>query len=237
MNDQAPDHFIDKWRARWPEWHVAQVFVPHAQRATAPAWFALRQELTDAAWGGTDPRPGEAKLAWWAEELIGWTQGRRRHPLGAELQRLPAPWALLAECLPALRASRERPADAAEAVAVLEPFAEGISGVAAALFEADLPAPSTGVVLGLLAEHALLAGEQAVPLQALARGDSGEGLLRSWSRELLRQWPLPREGSRAGRVYAALVRHRLQRLADGVPLGTPAPAWSALLPAWRAARR
>ena len=48
---------------RWPEWHVAEVFVPRrAARTGASAWFALRQELTDAAWGGSDPRPGEAKL-------------------------------------------------------------------------------------------------------------------------------------------------------------------------------
>src|SRR5690606_20699556 len=59
--------FIDKWRARWPEWEIASVFVPEAQRPLAEAWFSLLQELTDAAWGGADPTPGLAKLAWWQE--------------------------------------------------------------------------------------------------------------------------------------------------------------------------
>ena len=63
--DESLDSFLDKWRTRWPEWAVAQAFVPPAQRDIALAWAALQQELTDAAWGGSDPRPGEAKLAWW----------------------------------------------------------------------------------------------------------------------------------------------------------------------------
>ena len=33
------------------------------------------------------------------------------HPLGLALQKIPAPWDNLATCLPALRASRERPAN------------------------------------------------------------------------------------------------------------------------------
>src|SRR5262245_47654992 len=122
-HDEAVESFIDKWRARWPEWTVAQVFVPAAQRPVATAWASLLQELTDAAWGGSDARPGEAKLAWWGEELQGWVQGRRRHPLGAVLQRLPAPWAQLAASLPALRESRERPRDRDEAQAAIESFA------------------------------------------------------------------------------------------------------------------
>ena len=34
MSDQAAlEAFLDKWRARWPEWRVAEVFVPASQRA------------------------------------------------------------------------------------------------------------------------------------------------------------------------------------------------------------
>ena len=94
--------FLGKWQAQWPEWRVAEVFVPEAHRARAQAWFALRDELGDAAWGGDDPRPGDAKLGWWAEELDGWSRGARRHPLGLSLQKVPAPWDSLAACLPAL---------------------------------------------------------------------------------------------------------------------------------------
>src|SRR5690606_14891514 len=74
--------FLDKWRARWPEWRIAEVFVPAPRRPATLAWLGLRQELADAAWGGADPRPGAAKLAWWSDELRGWASGRRRHPLG-----------------------------------------------------------------------------------------------------------------------------------------------------------
>ncbi|MGH8077757.1 MAG: phytoene/squalene synthase family protein, partial [Lysobacter sp.] len=119
----ALETFIGKWRARWPEWSVAEVFVPPAQRTVALAWASLQQELTDAAWSGSDPRPGEAKLAWWQEELQGWALGRRRHPLGITLQRQPAPWAALAAALPTLRESRERPLDSATAFAQLMPLA------------------------------------------------------------------------------------------------------------------
>ena len=102
--------------------------------------------MTDAAWGTSDPRPGEAKLAWWAEELQGWSQGRRRHPLGIALQRLPVPWKLLAACLPALLASRESPADLDDATGALEPFAEGVAGIAVTLFGGKTPAPAKSVV-------------------------------------------------------------------------------------------
>ena len=89
MSDvDALQAFLAKWRARWPEWAVAEVFVPAAQRERAQAWFALRDELGDAAWGGQDPLPGDAKLGWWAEELDGWSRGARRHPLGLALQKV-----------------------------------------------------------------------------------------------------------------------------------------------------
>ena len=61
--DAAPAEFIAKWREHWPEWSVAETFVPEEQREVAAAWFALRHELTEAAWGGGDPRPGEATAA------------------------------------------------------------------------------------------------------------------------------------------------------------------------------
>lgn len=240
MSDaEALASFIDKWRAHWPEWRVAEAFVPEAQRETALAWFALRQELTHAAWGGEDARPGEAKLAWWAEELHGWSQGRRRHPLGLALQRLPAPWQLLATCLPALLASRERQADVEQAIAILEPFAEAVAGIAATLFTSDTPAPAAGAVVSVLAEQVLQRGDATVPLHARARLGDGVGpemVARDWARELLGRWPSPREGSRPGRIYAALVRARLQRFASGRHRDAPLPCWIVLFATWRAAR-
>jgi hypothetical protein len=215
---------------------VAEVFVPVEHRDRAVAWFALRQELADGAGGGSDPRPGEAKLAWWSEELSGWAQGRRRHPLGLPLQRLPVPWTVLAASLPALQASRDRPADAEEALVAVEPYARAVGRIAASVFASRTPAPTPGIVAGVLAERLLQGGEAAVPLAFLARHGDGAAALRAWATELLQRWPLPYDGTRHGRVHAALVRLRLQRVTAGRAHDRPAPAWRALLAAWRAAR-
>ncbi len=240
MSDaEALASFIDKFRARWPEWGVAEVFVPSSQRARALAWFALRQELTDAAWAGAVRRPGEAKLAWWSEELQGWAAGRRRHPLGVVLQRLPASWELLATCLPALRASRERPQLAEQAIAVLEPFAEGVAGVAATLFASVTPAPAGRAVVGLLAERVLLGGEAGVPWSTRTRlgaAPEPEVVARDWAGDLLQRWPAPHDGASPGRVHAAVVRERLRGFAAGRPHDRPVPGWRVLPSAWRAAR-
>ena len=241
MNDaqQSIASFLDKWHARWPEWLVAAVFVPHAQRDLAAAWFALRNELADAAWAGQDPRPGEAKLAWWAEELEGWEQGRRRHPLGIVLQRQAASWMSLAASLPALAGSRERAIDTQEAVTILEPFAEAVAGISASLFTgATTPAPARSVVIGLLAERVLAGEDAAVPLHVLAAapGQVPQAGARAWAREVLERWPPPHEGAAAGRIHAAMVRERLRRYAAGHDPARPLPDWRALFTAWRAAR-
>ena len=234
----AAASFVAKWRERWPEWGVAEVFVAPEERARATAWFALRQELTDAAWAGGDPRPGEAKLAWWAEELQGWTQGRRRHPLGAALDDVEAPWTLLANCLPALLASRDRAVDADQAIAAVEPFAEAVAGVAATLFASRTPAPSRNAALGLLAEQLLVQGEASAPLLVRARlGEevAAEEVARAWAAELVSRGPQPSDGARPGRIHAALLHARLQDFAgDGRPRALS--RWRALWTAWRAAR-
>lgn len=228
--DDGLHSFIGKWRARWPEWAVAQVFVPATQRPTALAWASLLQELTDAAWGGSDARPGEAKLAWWGEELQGWAQGRRRHPLGTHLQRQPAPWSQLASALPDLRESRERPRDREEAMAALQSFARAVAATEAVLFEGPFDAAVPAITASLL--HARLAqmGESAVPLGLLAEAGK-RGPLAAWGRELLAQWPAT-AGSRPRRLWSALARQRLVRGDAALPL----PPWATLLTAWRGAR-
>lgn len=240
VRDPAVDSALDKWRARWPEWPLAEPFVAPLHRERAIAWFALRDELTHAAWSGADPRPGEAKLAWWAEELHGWSKGVRRHPLGNVLQREPAAWNALAASLPALLASRDRAGTADEAFLLLEPFAEGVAGVAAALFGGGSPAPARSVVVGLLGERVLAGGDAAAPLASVAQAGEGGAPLaaaRAWARDLLERWPPPHEGAVAGRLHAAMVRERLSRFAAGAPADKPLPAWRALLTAWQAARR
>lgn len=239
------DSFIDKWHARWPEWQVAEVFLPGDTRAAWQAWFALRQELADAAWAGADPRPGEAKLAWWAEELDGWTQGRRRHPLATSLQALVAPWPRLASALPALAAARERATDLAEASAVLAPFADAVAAVDAALAgNAQAPAASgaqgaPAIAFGLMGQRALLGDGNAVPLQVRARigpGRSADEETFAWMQELLQRWPPP-QGVRAERIHAALVRERLRLCGSGTARARRLSHWRTLATAWRAARQ
>ncbi|MBE2212094.1 MAG: hypothetical protein IAE66_10805 [Xanthomonadaceae bacterium] len=108
MNEAASEaaSFVDKWRARWPEWGIARVFVPADQRDLAEHWFALLQEWTDAA-STNEPAPGLAKLAWWQEELRGWAKGARRHPLGVRLQKAAVDWNAVADALPALARREE----------------------------------------------------------------------------------------------------------------------------------
>ena len=238
MSDaEALAGFIDKWRERWPEWRIAEVFVQQDQRQACVAWFALQQELAEAAWGGRDPLPGEAKLGWWAEELQGWSQGRRRHPLGIVLQRLPAPWLQLATGLPALVASREAAADAEQAAGLLLPLSRAIAAVDESVLGAATESDASAFVL--MAMHLLLRGEAAVPLQLRARlgGASGnEALAREWAAGLLLAPIATRRGARPVRIRQGVLRERLRRFAAGRPRLQPLPAVVALRTAWTAAR-
>ena len=221
MTDASLDSFLDKWRAQWPEWGVAEVFLPVAQRLPARAWLALRNELAVAAWGGDDPTPGAAKLGWWEEELAGWARGARRHPLGLVLQKLPLDWALLAAGIPALRASRSPEGDRAASLRGLAPFARAQAVLSAQLFETTPPDSTQPMAEALLAEWVLHLPVRGVP----AAGTDLPSLLAL---------PPLREAPRAERIHAALVRSRLARLVRGGR--GPLPAHAALLASWRAAR-
>lgn len=231
MSDQAAlDAFLDKWGARWPEWRIAEVFVPARERAATLAWLALRQELADAAWEGADPRPGAAKLAWWRDELHGWANGRRRHPLGIALQRVPAPWGALADALPALAASRDVATATAGGLAslrdALAPFAAAAAAVSQAIADGGSTATDTDAHAGAL----------AASLPAV-RALAGEGAPEA-ARALLAAWPARPAGSRADRIFAALARQRLRALAPaGGSRRNRAPShWHTLWTAWRAGR-
>lgn len=232
---QALEGFLGKWRARWPEWAVMEAFIPQAQRTTVLAWAALQQELADAAWGGQDPRPGELKLAWWQEELHGWSAGRRRHPLGSVLQRHQAPWTTLAAALPGFSASRERARDPDEAIAALRGFSAAVAMVDGALFAPDHTSGSAvdaNVVSAvLLAARALQPGDAHLPLSALVRADRA-GALSSWREHLVRNWPVAAASTRPRRLWAALARARVGQADPSRPL----PSWRALATAWRSAR-
>ncbi|TDK24940.1 phytoene/squalene synthase family protein [Luteimonas aestuarii] len=220
MNDSASlASFIDKWRQRWPEWALVAVFVPVAQRQRVAAWFALLQELRDAAWRGSDPAPGLAKLAWWQEELRGWSRGARRHPLGDTLQKLDAPWGVLASSLSALPATR-RPASADDDASALESFASAVLACEAALF--DGPAPTAEDIAALAAceriERALEQGETAPALPQVP--------------------PHGRATSMTGprRLQRVVLRERLRMLAKHPSAPARMPALRLLFAGWRAAR-
>jgi hypothetical protein len=216
--------FTGKWHARWPEWNIGGAFLPAAQRDLAFAWFALQQELTDAAWGGTDATPGLAKLAWWNEELQGWAKGARRHPLGERLQAQPAPWPALAASLRALQASRELPPTADINQSGMTSFALAVAQSEHYLFgpHGDGGNSVDAVGFDLMAERCLL------------HGDADE------ARDLLANVPTATGSTRPRRLHSAFLRHRLRQLAENPlagsqPIRTPAP-WRSLWLAWCAAR-
>lgn len=226
-----PAHFTAKWRAAWPEWSIAEVFLPPMSRARVDAWQALQFELTEAAWGGADARPGEAKLAWWVDELQGWSQGRRRHPLGSVLQRSATGWGTLAQSLPALAATRERANSPENAVAMLMPAATALAGVERELFGADAATDLAPAVVACWL-HARLARHpgDAVPLSVMAQGD--EQAESRWCGELLARWPRADGASRYRCLALGLAAARLRRGSASRPL----PAMRALLTGWGSAR-
>jgi hypothetical protein len=239
MSDStALDSFLDKWRARWPEWQLAEVFVPPARRAVAVAWFALLQEFEDAMNIAGDPMPADAKLAWWGDELRDWARRRSRHPLGRVLEPQSAPWAALADALPQLIAARDRPADAAAAFAGLESFGAAVAAVEAVLFAA--PASSglaQAVAAQMLASRLTEAGAATLPLHEDKVAEAGDlsAQSRRWAEILLRHWP-EHQGGRERRTLSAMARGRLHRFAkagEAAPMPSPAVL---LFTAWRAAR-
>lgn len=213
--------FVRKWRGAWPEWSIAETFLPSPERALAPWWQALQFELMESAWGGADARPGEAKLGWWVEELAGWSEGRRRHPLGAVLSAQPAPWATLARALPELAASRRRPASLDEALAQLQPVASAVAAVESALLARYTDAETVAAcwLHGRLARH--------------AGGLAGEGVAAAgWSAALLARWPRAHGAATTRRLEAALARARLRAGDAARPRGPLTVLWAC----WRAAR-
>lgn len=233
MNSSALDSFLDKWRARWPEWSVAEPFVAPEQRARAVAWFSLLQEFDDMLNTSGDPLPADAKLAWWGEELRSWAGQRSRHPLGRVLEPIRAPWAALADALPTLVEARAVAVDAAAAQRALTVFAEAVAAVEAVLFE-DKPRTGAGraVLLQTLAQRLYDAGVAGVPRSLLDQ--EADGASQRWAGELLKDWKLRVAGPRPRRIWAVLARARLQAQASGKPIeATPVRT---LLRVWWAAR-
>ena len=210
----ALDSFLDKWRTRWPEWSVAEPFVPEAQRTLVVAWFTLLQEFDDILNTSGDPMPADAKLAWWGEELRSWAGQRSRHPLGRLLEPVRAPWTALADALPDLVEARAAAPDPAQALKVLQPYAAAVAAVEAVMFDTPTRGDvATPVLVQTLAQRLNAAGVAAVPRSLLAAGDGDAA--QHWGQQLLARWPARVPGPRARRMYASLARARLQASAQG----------------------
>lgn len=233
MSDSAAlDSFLEKWRVRWPEWSVAEVFVAPSRRDVAVAWFALLQEFDDVLNIAGDPLPADAKLAWWGEELRGWATQRSRHPLGRRLEPVRADWARLAEALPTLVDARARALSADAAFGSLVRYGEAVAAVEAGVLGRAPVAQA--VVAQMLATRLTEVGSAAVPID-VQQGASDADSLRAWSAWLSERWP-PGQGARERRLLSAYAHGRVRRFArHGEP--APLPSRGALLfTGWRAAR-
>jgi hypothetical protein len=231
----ALDSFLDKWRTRWPEWRVVEVFVPQSQRQLAVAWFALLQEFTDAMNIAGDPLPADAKLAWWGEELRDWSRQRSRHPLGRVLEPQRAPWFELAEALPVLIRMREPFAQPEAVFDAMRPLASAIAQVESALFHhTSSDALVHAIGLQSLATRLHEAADAAVPLSFASSSGTPAP---EWAGELLRQWPAHADGAIPRRLWSALARSRLQRYMPAEQGVAPLSPVRALWLGWRAARQ
>lgn len=224
----ALDSFLDKWRARWPEWAFVERFVDEADRIRAVAWFALLQEFDDMLNASGDTTPQDAKLVWWGEELRSWAGQRSRHPLGRVLEPVRAPWAQLADALPDLIDARGQVADAAQARKVLARYAAAVVAVEAVMFNGKPSSPDAvdAVTTQMLALRVQESGAVAVPQTF----DSEQ----AWDKALQAAWPSRVAGPRPRRLYSVLARGRLQARVKGGEY-QPSPA-GLLWRSWWAAR-
>lgn len=218
------DSFLDKWRKRWPEWTVAESFIPQHQRHLSLAWFSLLQEFEDIMNVSGDPLPADAKLAWWQQELRDWAGQRSRHPLGRVLEPFRAPWAQLADALPAMQEARAQPHSLNQALAQLQAFAAAVVAVEAVLFERDAVADAQAVAVQWLAARQQAGGAEAIPAQTS---------VAQWRTQLLKQWPAKPALARTHRVWSRLARLRLRREQAGQAVY--APPLQQLWHSWRAA--
>jgi hypothetical protein len=248
--DDAAAAFAGKWWQREPEMRVAATFCPPARRDVFVAWGAVLHELREAAFELSDARVSAPKCAWWAEELLGWSDKRSRHPLGRVLVAEDAPWAALGRAWLAWTDLDDRQGDTAAAITALMPAAAAVDAVEAALFAAPPARAGQGTAIAIhwllhRLPHGLAAADRArLPMHLLARhgnealqagSPKQPALLADWARELLAAGAVtPRADTVFRRCRSAFDRARLDRLARG---RTDAPAPLATLwRAWRAAR-
>ena len=201
---------LQKWRDRWPEWAIADVFIAPAQRLTAAAWFSLLMEWEDLLCQPSEQAIVAVKLQWWQLELSQWSSQRSSHPIAGLLMRFDAPWQSLAEALDDLAALASVPPTFAQAEARLARVLDAMAAVEMRLF-ADQKASDRRLLL--------LHG-----LEARCRGATGgpAGMsMAAWRRALLDDWPQVPQSGRARRLLSTLTYQRLQRTIQSEDGGCP----------------
>ncbi|MDR2871743.1 MAG: phytoene/squalene synthase family protein [Xanthomonadaceae bacterium] len=218
----ALDNYLQKWRRRWPEWQLAELFVPQGQRELAVTWFALLQEFDDAFNISGDPLPADAKLRWWREELHAWEGQRSRHPLGRRLGEITAAWSGLAQSLEDLPHTRDRDHDIDAARVGLQRYARAIAAIEAVLFP-DTESRNDiaeGIVMQTLAVRCMSLVAPMTSVDSSNGSGSEEDRMSSVSMQkdragkLLRHWS-EHAGTLPRRIRSVLVWQRLGRFAAG----------------------
>ena len=80
--------YLEKWLEAEPEARLMRLFVPAARAPGTAATLVMLHELESAAFA-LEPRPAQAKLAWWQEELRRHGEGAPRHPITLALGPTP----------------------------------------------------------------------------------------------------------------------------------------------------
>ena len=190
---------LQKWRDRWPQWAIADVFIAPAQRLTAQAWFSVLMEWEDLLNQPSEQPIIAIKLDWWQHELAQWATQRSSHPIAPLLMGLDAPWQLLAETLSDLTALASVPSTLAQAEASLARVLDAMVAVEMRLFPGE-----KGCDRRLLLLHWL---EARCRFGTAAAGMS----VATWRRVLLDAWPDAPQSERPRRLLSTLTRQRLQR--------------------------
>lgn len=236
----ASQAFIDKWLAAEAHWQVGQVFLPAADRQPMLAWLALLFELRETLFAASDPAIRQQKGAWWSEELLGWSRGGSRHPLGRILCQVPVDWAALAvELLPLLD---EPPPDTTVAAAIERLRPAAVAAMAVESCWGGEIASADALARHWLRrewQHSARLGDLSrLPMQLRARhglrgsspGTDAAEVVADWGQALAATAPaLPVRGYLRGLEAA----HDARLLAGRAPWRP----WQALWPAWQAARR
>ena len=189
----------------------------------------------------SDPRPGEAKLALVGGRTAGLDEGRAppsaRHRAATRTRRVGC----LPRACPRCWRRANAPATRRRCLPALEPFAQGVSGVAidacSAVGGSGARAQRGRQPARRACAHRRRCGRAAAIARARGAGRRTRRRLRACGRALAR--PVAAAARRRGaRAPARLaVRERLRRYAAGGAPDNPLPAWRALLTSWQGARR